>query len=46
MDVSPEVAAERERCARICEALTTGDEDADANMRAAIAAIRDGAAAE
>lgn len=46
MPLDPAVAVERERCARICEALTIGDEDADAPLRAAIAAIRDGAEAE
>jgi hypothetical protein len=44
--MNEDVAAERERCARICEALTIGDEEADRNLRAAIAAIRDGAPAE
>lgn len=47
--LSPEVAAERERCARIVEALiisTEGEEDRDDAMRTVAAAIRDGDPAE
>lgn len=41
--MTDEAAAERERAARICEALVTGHDDAaDEALNAAAAAIRDG----